>query len=90
MLDVIKHKMKVANCKHGVFDESTIATVLKEVLKGLEYFHSNGQIHRYCCINIEQMYSYVTIRNNLFAGRSTYFLLAELNILLMCIELYSS
>ncbi|KAI5647027.1 protein kinase domain-containing protein [Phthorimaea operculella] len=46
LLDVIKHKMKVANCKHGVFDEATIATVLKEVLKGLEYFHSNGQIHR--------------------------------------------
>ncbi|CAB3221894.1 unnamed protein product [Arctia plantaginis] len=46
LLDVIKHKMRVANCKHGVFDEATIATVLKEVLKGLEYFHSNGQIHR--------------------------------------------
>ncbi|XP_049886278.1 STE20/SPS1-related proline-alanine-rich protein kinase-like isoform X2 [Pectinophora gossypiella] len=46
LLDVIKHKMKVTNCKHGVFDESTIATVLKEVLKGLEYFHSNGQMHR--------------------------------------------
>lgn len=47
LLDIIKHKTRVANCKHGVFDESTIATVLKEVLKGLEYFHSNGQIHRY-------------------------------------------
>lgn len=45
-MDIIKHKMRVTNCKHGVFDESTIATVLKEVLKGLEYFHSNGQIHR--------------------------------------------
>ncbi|XP_069698781.1 serine/threonine-protein kinase OSR1 isoform X4 [Periplaneta americana] len=46
LLDIIKHKMRSSNCRHGVFDESTIATVLKEVLKGLEYFHSNGQIHR--------------------------------------------
>lgn len=46
LLDIIKHRMRTTNCKHGVFDESTIATVLKEVLKGLEYFHSNGQIHR--------------------------------------------
>ncbi|XP_037089676.1 serine/threonine-protein kinase OSR1-like [Pollicipes pollicipes] len=46
LLDVIKHRMKTQDCKHGVLSEATIATVMKEVLKGLEYFHSNGQIHR--------------------------------------------
>lgn len=46
LLDIIKHRMRKSDCRHGVFDETIIATVLKEVLKGLEYFHSNGQIHR--------------------------------------------
>lgn len=47
MLDVIKHQKKRGGCEDGVLDEAVIASVLREVLKGLDYFHSQGLIHRF-------------------------------------------
>ena len=32
--------------KPGSFDESHISTIMRELLKGLEYLHSEGKIHR--------------------------------------------
>jgi serine/threonine-protein kinase OSR1/STK39 len=49
MFDILKRKIKLMGkdaASHGVLDEVTIATVLKEVLRGLDYLHSSGQIHR--------------------------------------------
>ena len=46
MLDVIKHQKKKGHCEDNILDEAVIASVLREVLEGLNHFHCKGLIHR--------------------------------------------
>ena len=45
LLDILKHLLG-KSIKGGLLPEDVIATVLKDVLHGLDYLHSAGQIHR--------------------------------------------
>ncbi len=48
------------NFRNGFKDEELLATILFEALKGLEYLHKDGKIHRYtlvsrCCVTTLRM-----------------------------------
>lgn len=44
--DIIKQRLSKPEYEDGLFDETELATVLKGALAGLDYLHTNGQIHR--------------------------------------------
>jgi serine/threonine-protein kinase OSR1/STK39 len=46
LLDIIKAVQATRGLNQGVFDENTIATILRDVLRGLSYIHDNDLVHR--------------------------------------------
>lgn len=46
LLDIIRRKQRTDSCKHGVFEEVVIATIMSGVVKGLTFLHDHGYIHK--------------------------------------------